>query len=52
MSSVRPIDECFLESVIKRVLKMDYLEEHGLIGGLGTTILNGYQIKTIIDLLI
>ena len=40
MSSVRPIDECFLESVIKKGFKKWItLEEHGLIGGLGTTIL-------------
>ena len=40
MSSVRPLDESFLEGVIKKSFKeWMTLEEHGLIGGLGTTIL-------------
>ena len=40
MSSIRPLDIYFLESMLKRGFKnWVTLEEHGLIGGLGSTIL-------------
>ena len=40
MSSVRPLDESFLEIIAKRGFKKWIsLEEHGLIGGLGSSIL-------------
>jgi transketolase len=40
MSSIRPLDEPFLKSILKKdYKKWITLEEHGLIGGLGSTIL-------------
>tara|TARA_S200000501_G_C20866012_1_gene761965 strand:- start:2160 stop:3080 length:921 start_codon:yes stop_codon:yes gene_type:complete len=40
MSSVRPLDKCFLEKMINKGFKKWFtLEEHGIIGGLGSTIL-------------
>ena len=49
MSSVRPLDESFLENIVKRGFKKWIsLEEHGLIGGLGSSILEWLSDKNYI----
>ena len=49
MSSIRPLDNSFLDSMIKLDFKKWItLEEHGLIGGLGSTILEWISDKDLI----
>ena len=54
MSSVYPLDEAFLKSVINNNFKKWYsLEEHGIVGGLGSAILewiNENKLNKLIDL--
>ena len=54
MSSVYPLDESFLKSIINKEFKQWYsLEEHGIVGGLGSSILewiNENKLNKLIDL--